>query len=177
MCESVIFANAPNQWCVGFHYANPASKLMKRLFVDFAGPLTRTKWGNLSILFVDSFSKFAALCPVRKIAPQAVDFLERGYFPAYGTPQSVVTDNAKVFCCKGFKDLCFRWGIQNITTTAYYPQGSLAERVNRNLKSEIKIFHHESQNMWDENLVWISLAFNTAVHEYLYDSGYIISGP
>ena len=83
----------------------------------------------------------------------------------YGTAQSVVTDNAKVFCSKDFKDLCFRWGTDQITTTPYYPQGSLAERANRNLKSALKIFHHESQNTWDENLVWISLAFNTAIHE------------
>jgi hypothetical protein len=47
---------------------------------------------------------------------------------------------------------------------AYYPQASLAERVNRNLKSALKIFHHESQSAWDD-LPWLSLAFNTAVHD------------
>jgi len=36
------------------------------------------------------------------------DYLERGYFPAYGAPKSIVTDNAKAFCCKEFKDLYFR---------------------------------------------------------------------
>jgi len=93
------------------------------------------------------------------------DYLEREYFPAYGTPKSIVTDNAKVFRCKEFRDLCFRWGIEHLTTTPYYPQGSLAERVNRNLKSALKIFHHKSQNSWDEDLPWVSLTFNTAVHE------------
>ena len=29
----------------------------------------------------------------------------------------------------------------------------------------MKIFHHESQTTWDEDLPWLSLAFNTAVHE------------
>jgi hypothetical protein len=87
------------------------------------------------------------------------------FFPAFGTPTSVVTDNAKVFCCKQFRDLCFRWGITHITTTPYYPQASLVERVNRNLKSALKIFHHESQSAWDEDLPWLSLAFNTAVHD------------
>jgi hypothetical protein len=93
------------------------------------------------------------------------DCLERVFFPAYGTPASVVTDNAKAFRSKQMKDLCFRWGISHITTTPYYPQGSLAERVNRNLKSALKIFHHESQVTWDGDLPWLSLAFNTAVHE------------
>jgi len=80
-------------------------------------PRNGTKRENLAILVVvDSFSKFVVLCPVRKITSQAVvDFLEREYFPAYGTAQSVVTDNAKVFCSKDFKDLCFRWGIDHTT--------------------------------------------------------------
>ena len=52
-----------------------------------------------------------------------------------------------------------------MTTTPYYPQASLAERVNRNLKAALKIFHHESQNAWDEDLSRLSMAFNTAVHE------------
>jgi hypothetical protein len=33
------------------------------------------------------------------------------------------------------------------------------------LKPALKIFHHESQQLWDENLLWIGLTFNTAVHE------------
>jgi hypothetical protein len=88
-----------------------------------------------------------------------------GFFPAFGTPGCIVTDNARVFCCKAFKDLCFRWGIHHVTTTPYYPQGSLAERVNRNLKSALKIFHHKAQLTWDEDLPWLSMAFNSAVHD------------
>jgi hypothetical protein len=47
----------------------------------------------------------------------------------------------------------------------HYPQGLLAERVNQNLKSALKIFHHNSQDTWDEDLPWLSVAFNTAVHD------------
>jgi hypothetical protein len=32
------------------------------------------------------------------------------------------------------------------------------------LKSALKIFHHESQATWDEDLPWLSLAFNAAIH-------------
>lgn len=92
-------------------------------------------------------------------------FVWRGIFPAYGTPVSIVNDNAKVFGCKQIRDLCFRWGNTHITTTTYYQQGSIAERVNRNLKSALKIYHHESQATWDEDLPSLSLAFNTAIHE------------
>jgi hypothetical protein len=55
--------------------------------------------------------------------------------------------------------------VEHITTTPYYPQDSLAERVNRNLKSALKIFHHQTQNAWDEDLSWLIIVFNTAMHE------------
>jgi len=135
--------------------------------VDFVGPLTRTKRGNSAIhVVLDSFSKFVSFFPVRRMASSVVvDCLEKGYFPAYGTPTSIVTDNARVFHSKEFKDLCFRWCVEHIYTTPYYPQASLAERVNRNLKSALKIFHHNSQNMWGEDLPHLAFAFNTALHE------------
>ena len=69
------------------------------------------------------------------------------------------------FSGPGWSRTCFRWGVKHITTTPYYPQGSLAERVNRNLKSALKIFHHRSHNNWDEYLPWLGFAFNTATHE------------
>ena len=83
----------------------------------------------------------------------------------YGTPKYVVTDNTRVFCCRNFRDLCFRWGVEHLTTSPYYPQASLAERANRNLKAALKIFHHQSQKGWDVDLTWVSMAFNTALHE------------
>jgi hypothetical protein len=55
--------------------------------------------------------------------------------------------------------------MKRINTTPNYPQGSLAERVMRNLKAALKIFHHHSQKKWDENLHLLAVAFNTACHE------------
>ena len=140
---------------------------MEKLFLDFVGPLTRTKRGNTGILVVvDSFLKFVWFYPVRRISSQAVvDCLEKNYFPAYGSPDTIVTDNARVFWSRQIKDLCFRWGVKHINTTPYYPQGSLVECVNRDLKSALKRFHHNSQNLWDEDLLWLGFAFNTASHE------------
>ena len=59
----------------------------------------------------------------------------------------------------------FDGGIKRINTTPYCPQGSLAERVNRNLKAALKIFHRQSQRKWDEYLHLLAFAFNTACHE------------
>jgi hypothetical protein len=131
------------------------------------GPLVRSKKGNTAILVtVDAFCKFVALYPVRRIDCRVVlDCLEREYFPAFGTPKCIVSDNVRVFCGKAFRVMCFRWGKKHITTTPYYPQAFQAERLNRNLKAALKIFHHKAQNTWDENLCQLSMAFNTARHE------------
>jgi hypothetical protein len=113
-----MFANAtcvkrvkPSQNArVGLHSAGPDSEPMERLFIDFMGPLTCSKQGNTAIfVVVDAFSKFVSFFPVQKISSQVVcNCLEKAFFPAYGTPVSVVTDNAKVFRCKQIRDLCFR---------------------------------------------------------------------
>ena len=85
---------------------------MEHLFIDFVRPLTRTKRGNIAIFVIlDAFSKFMFFCAVRKIYAQAgCECMESAFFPAYGRPSSIVTDNAGVFCCRMFKDFCFRWG-------------------------------------------------------------------
>ena len=105
-----------------------------------------------------------AFFPVRNINAKIVcDILESWYFTAYRVPKSIVSDNAKVFRLKPFYDFCFCWGIKRINTP-YYPQGSLAERVNRNLKVALKVFLHQSQRKWDEDLHMPTFAFNTACH-------------
>ena len=93
-----------------------------------------------------------------------LECLERTLFPAYGTLKSIVSENARVFCCKSFKYLCFRWGIQHVITTPYYPQASLVDGVIRNLKADLKNFH-DIQEKWDEDFSWLSMVFNTAVHK------------
>jgi len=112
-CELCQRAKPAQDSRVGLHSASPVTAPMQRLFIDFVGPLTRTKCGNIDILVVvDSFSKFVSFCPVRKMTSAAVsDYLGRSYFPAFGVPKSIVTDNAKAFCCKAFKDLCFKGGL------------------------------------------------------------------
>jgi hypothetical protein len=132
---------------VGLHTATPASYPLERVFIDFMGPLIRTKRGNQSIVVVmDSFPKFVAFYPVSNITSAIVcDILESRYFMAYGEPKSIFSDKAKVFRSKAFYDFCFRLWIKRINVMPYYPQVSLVERVNRNLKAALKIFHHQSQ--------------------------------
>jgi hypothetical protein len=166
-CDACQRAKPAQNTAVGLHSSSPVSRPLERVFIDFVGPLPRTCRGNIAILVVlDGFSKFVWFYAVKKMSSAVVaDCLERYYVPAFGTPAQILSDNATVFCSKVFKDLCFKWGTEHITTTPYYPRGSLAERVNRNLKSALKIYHSTSQDKWDVDLPWIATALNTAVHE------------
>jgi hypothetical protein len=115
-CEFCQRAKPAQNTRVGLHSSSPVSEHIARLFTDFMGPLTSSKRGNIAILVAVSFFL------VRKISSQVVcDCLEKAFFPAYSTPVSIVTDNAKVFRCKQIRDLCFRWEIIHIITTTYHP--------------------------------------------------------
>jgi hypothetical protein len=86
-------------------------------------------------------------------------------FPFVRFLEKVVTDKAAVFRSKLFYDGCFAWGVGQVKTSPYYPQGCQVERFNRNLKAALTIYHHDNQEKWDENLHAFQLAFNTVWHE------------
>jgi hypothetical protein len=140
---------------------------MERIFIDFVGPIVRSRQGNIALLVIlDGFSKFVAMYPVRKITSQAVvSCLVGKYFPYFGVPGSIVSDNATVFKSRLFYNTCFSWGIKHITISPCYPQASQVERFNRNLKAALTICHSSQHTRWDENLPALTMAFNTAWHE------------
>jgi len=81
-CELCQRAKPAQNARLGLHSAEPSSQSMEKLFVDFVGPLVRSKCGNIAILVVvDVFSKFVVFYPVRRITSRVVLYcLERGFF-------------------------------------------------------------------------------------------------
>lgn len=139
---------------------------LERLFIDYVGPLPRTRGGYRYILVaVDAFSRFVWLIPTCGVtAGGTINQLAR-IFSWFGPPREIVSDNAPAFVSREFRQFCFKQGIIHITTTPYYPQPSFAERFNRNLKAALIAYHSEAQGTWDRSLPWLNLAFNTATHE------------
>jgi hypothetical protein len=69
---------------VGKHQAQVVTRPLERVFIDFVGPLVRSKRGHTAILVVlDGFSKFVALYPVRECTA-IVEILWKRYFPSFG---------------------------------------------------------------------------------------------
>ena len=146
--------------------SEPPKAPMDKIFIDYLGPLPRSKAGNTyMIVGVDAFSKYVWLSPVREATTtQAVKFLKT-IFSSFGIPRNLVSDNAKQFTSKKFHKFCFDSGINHFTSTPYYPNPFMAERILRNVVSALKAYHHDSQTLRDTNIHWLQTAFNMAKHE------------
>jgi hypothetical protein len=132
-CPECQTAKLAQNTRVGFHSSQIVPKPMEMIFIDFVGPIVRSRRGNIAILVVlDGFSKCVTFYPVRKITSEAVaQCLVERYFPCFGVPAVVVSDNAAVFKSRLFYNTCFSWGLRHVTTSPYYPQASQVERFNR----------------------------------------------
>jgi hypothetical protein len=72
-CDLCQRAKPAQNIAVGLHSASPMTFPMERVFIDFMGPLTRSKRGNVAILAVlDGFSKFVTFYPTRRITSNEV---------------------------------------------------------------------------------------------------------
>jgi hypothetical protein len=142
-----------------------AERPVQKLFIDFMGKFPRSSAGNTVILIVvDTFSKFVWLIPLREATTKAtVKALKERIVSSISVPEAIVSDNARYFTSREFRQLLLR--IRHVTTSPYHPQPSHAERFNKNLRAALIAYHSDAQNIWDRNLTWLQLAFNTADHE------------
>lgn len=156
---------APNTK-VGFLSSETPSRPFEKVFIDYIGPLPRSAKGSRFILtMTDAFSKYTVFLPARNsTAKTTVSLLKTGLFAYFAFPKYIVSDNGSPFQSKQFSDMCLEFGIKHITTTPYYPNPSHAERVNKNIKIAIRIFHSQNQVHWDSNLHFFMIAFNSAKH-------------
>lgn len=166
-CKLCSLSKPAQNTKLGLLASQVAQRPMEKLFMDYVGPFPRSKTGNTILLVVvDAFTKFVWLFPLKKATARlTLEALNNKLFQHFGQPTCITTDNGSQFISNLFKRMCFGLGIQHVTTSPYYPQPSHAERFNRNLRSALIAYHAEQQDTWDQNLRWLQLAFNTALHE------------
>lgn len=165
-CKLCSLSKPAQQSNIGYLASEVAKAPFQKLFIDILGKLPRTSNGNRFILVcVDAFSKFIWLKPLKEASTNSVVRALQDIFTNFSTPEILVSDNATYFKSNKFKTFLFNYGIKHVTTTPYHPRPSIAERVNRNLKSALIAFHANNQTKWDQSLDWLPLAFNVAQHE------------
>lgn len=139
----------------------------QKIFIDYVGRLPRSKAGNSYLLsVVDAFSKFIFLLPARnQTASTTVKLLTKHIFSQFGFPEYIVSDNVPSFKSHLMAEMCMDFGIKHIFTSPYNPSANNVERVNKNLKVALRIYHQADHQTWDQNLHWFQVAFNSSKHE------------
>ncbi|KAJ8885492.1 hypothetical protein PR048_011690 [Dryococelus australis] len=82
----------------------------------------------------------------------------------FGSPEQLVSDKASYFNSRILKDICFEWEMKHINTCPYYPFPNLVDRVNKNVKVALSIFHNHGHHCCDQNIWELSLVFNSIPH-------------
>jgi len=140
----------------------------ERIGVDITGPHPRSKDGYIYILtFVDYFTKFADAFPLRnQEAATVAKVLIDHVFAYFGTPLQILTDRGRNFESDLFAELCCRFEIDHVTTTAYKPStNGLVERFHCTVNSILAKVVNEKQRDWDEHLPYAVAAYRATPHE------------
>lgn len=83
----------------------------------------------------------------------------------FGWPRLIISDNGSQFVSEKFKSFLKTNGIWHQLTPPYSPQCNSTERINRVIKTMVRIYLKEDQRKWDENLPEIQFAINTAIQD------------
>ena len=166
-CQICIKAKPPQQRFQGELVSGLSQQPLDCLYIDTAGPLVRSKFGNRHILIVvDAFTKYVWLIPVRDITAQTiVTKLENVIFNNFSSCKRLVSDNGSCFRSVLFKKLMFKYSIEHHRLIPYRANPNISERFLRNVKQQIRAYHHDAQNSWCVDLKFIQISLNTSLCE------------
>lgn len=166
-CELCQLSKPAQNLQIGLMNSKPPQKCFERLHIDMFGPLVRSVSGNAyAFVCIDSFSKFSWVIPMRKADSKTIiNSLKDKIFSQHGLPETIVSDNASIFKSEMFRSFLFGLGVKHITTSVARPNSNQSERLNRNLKMILKIYHSQTQKKWDENIPFLCMGLNSALHE------------
>ena len=140
----------------------------ERIGVDITGPHPKSRNGYVYILtMVDYFSKWAHAFPLRnQEATTIAKILIDKVFAYFGTPLQILTDRGRNFQSEVFNEMCKRFDIDHVSTTAYKPStNGLVERFHQTLNSILGKVVTENQRDWDDHLAYALAAYRATPHE------------
>ena len=77
------------------------------------------------LVIVDHFTRYTrAYVTKDQKALTAAKTLYEGFISIFGAPKRILTDQGKAFTSEVVEQLCSQFGISQLTTTAYHPQGN-----------------------------------------------------
>ena len=134
---------------------------MERVCMDIIGPFPESKHGNRYALVVtDYFTKYVEIFPMaNQEATSVATVLVRDFFTKFGVPHFLHSDQGTQFESKLFTEICALLEVEKTRTTPFHPQSD--GQAERNIKtlSRMIAMTAETQDEWDENLPFLSMAY------------------
>lgn len=141
--------------------------------VDIVGPLHITRDRAKYILVcTDYFTNWIEAAPLKTITANEV---AQAFFnliiARHGCPKKVLSDQGTQFTSAIFKNLCSRFNMEHVTTTAYHQQcNGKTERFIRFLTKSLSTIINESQTNWDAMINDCLFMYRVTICRVLDDS-------
>ncbi|RVE49340.1 hypothetical protein evm_005955 [Chilo suppressalis] len=153
------------------------TKPFEAISCDLLRPFPNSRNRNTYLIVVsDYFSKYVMLHPIRSATGMAVaNFIEKHVFLIHGVCKTIFIDNGPQYVSTHFRQLLTKYNVPNIYyNPRYHPQTNQAERANRNIVHAIACYVKSEHRRWDEHLIELQCALNTAVNEATKFSPYFL---
>ena len=115
------------------------------------------------LVIVDHFMRYtrAHVTKGQKVLTAAKTLYE-GFISIFGAPERILMDQGKAFTSEGVEQLCSQFGISQLTTTVYHPQGNgQVERAHQTLGRMIGKLEDEYKGQWPRHLSKLTHAYNS----------------
>lgn len=136
--------------------------------MDFITPLPETSHGNTGILVVvDRFSKMMHAIPIPSpcTAIATARLYHDSIYRYHGLPRTIVSDRDPIFMSHFWTNLFSMTGVKLTPSSSYHPQtDGQTEVVNKKIEEILRCFVDEHQRNWDQLLVDVEVAYNSAPH-------------
>ena len=101
------------------------------IYSYLVGPLPLSGSYRYLLTVVDRFTRWPEAFPIADITAKTVcQAFYRNWFPRFGVPDEVVTDQGAQFLSSSWKEMMRTLGVKCNNTTAYHPQANgLVERI------------------------------------------------
>lgn len=139
---------------------------MDTVALDVMGPYPRSKGGKRFIIVVtDLYTRWVEAYAVASARTSVIaQLLDKEFFPRWGYPRVLLSDNGSQFTGRKWREHCTRWGVQPQMTAVYHPRANPTERRNQELKTQLRLRVGDDHTTWAEHLPAALFAVHSRVN-------------
>jgi RNase H-like domain found in reverse transcriptase/Reverse transcriptase (RNA-dependent DNA polymerase)/Integrase zinc binding domain/Chromo (CHRromatin Organisation MOdifier) domain len=148
--------------------------------IDYIMPLPRTKGTEYNgiMTMVDKLTKMIHLAPCTTAitAEGSADIFYKQVVRYHGMPKAIISDRDTRFTSSFWQSLWKQLGTKLHMSSSYHPQSNgQTESTNKIIKTMLKMYVNNHMDNWDEYLVPIEIAVNSAVQSSTGYSPYYLN--